>query len=143
MEKYTKLEQKIKSIAKEIVLAMLDGITDPVTIFDAHTFGHKSYGICYGCAATNMICKVGNLNPFEELMEELQIPRYRYSSGIVSGFESAIDCLREGDITAYNFLADTEGFALIPEEADLPEIDNDNYQDPEVLKEWYDFANSL
>lgn len=144
MNIYEQLEERIKSMtAKEIVLAMLDGITDPVTEIDMNSYGHKRNGICYGCAATNMICKVGELNPFEELLEDVQRPHYRYLSDHVSEFESAIDCLRLGDVAGYNFIAEAEGFALLPEYVYLPEIGNDNYKNPEVLKEWYDFANTL
>ena len=142
MKKYTNLERKIKSMtAKEIIMAMVDGLINPVTKIDMYTFGLCYNGICYGCAATNAICSIGMLDPDEELQSTGR-PKYRKYSGLISGFEDAIDALRNGNIDRYNCLAQEYGFATIIESTELPEIDNDNYQDPKVIQAYIDLANA-
>lgn len=142
MEKYTNLERKIKSMtAKEIIMAMVDGLMNPVTIIDMDTFGSYDNGICYGCAATNAICRIGMLDPDIEL-PSMTGPKYRNYSGLISGFEDAIDCLRNGYIKRYNSFAQEYGFATIKTSTELPEIDNDNYQDPKVIQAYIDLANA-
>lgn len=109
MEKYTNLEGKIKSMsAKEIILAMVDGLMNPVTKIDMYTFGWYEDGICYGCAATNAICRIGMLDPEVELLS-ISGPKYRKYSDLISGFEDAVDCLRNGYIKRYNSLAQKYG----------------------------------
>lgn len=142
MEKYTNLERKIKSMtAKEIIMAMVDGLMNPVTKIHMNTFGLYDNGICYGCAATNAICSIGMLDPEEELLS-ISGPKYRKYSGLISGFEDAIDELRNGHINSYNHFAQEYGFATIIESTELPEIDNDNYQDPKVIQAYIDLANA-
>lgn len=142
MEKYKNLEEKIKSMsAKEIILAMVDSLKNPVTKVNMYSFGSYEDGICYGCAATNAICRIGMLDPEVELLS-ISGPKYRNYSDLISGFEDAIDCLRNGYIKRYNSLAQKYGFATITESTELPKIDNDSYQDPEVLQAYIDLANS-
>lgn len=139
MEKYKNLEEKIKSMtAKEIILAMVDSLKNPVTKVNMYDFGSYEDGICYGCAATNTICRLGEFNP----KEELSIVGPRYRTVFISGFEDAIDCLRNGYIKRYNSLAQEYEFATIKTSTDLPKIDDDNYQDPEVLQAYIDLANA-
>lgn len=143
MNKYKQLEQKIRSMsAKEIVLAMLDGIKNPVTRIDMDTFGEVEDEVCYGCAATNLICKLGDFSPLEEL-SSLGARKYS-ATAFLQAFEESIDLLRMGALHLYNINAREFVFAEIPESNHyLPEINNDNFQDPEVLEEWYKFANTL
>ena len=142
MEKYKNLESKIKSMtAKEIIMSMVDGLMNPVTKIDMYTFGWYEDGICYGCAATNAICRIGMLDPEVELLS-MSGPKYRKYSDLISGFEDAVDCLRNGYIKRYNSLAQKYGFATITESTELPKIDNDSYQDPEVLQAYIDLANA-
>lgn len=142
MEKYTNIERKIKSMtAKEIIMAMVDGLMNPVTKIDMYNFGSYEDGICYGCAATNAICRIGMLDPEEEL-QRMGGPKYRNYSDLISGFEDAIDELRNGHINSYNHFAQEYGFATIKTSTELPEIDNDNYQDPKVIQDYIDLANA-
>ena len=142
MKKYTNLERKIKSMtAKEIIMAMVDGLINPVTKIHMNTFGLYDNGICYGCAATNAICRIGMLHPEVEL-KSIAGPKYRNHSELISVFEDAIDCLRNGYIEGYNSLAGQHGFAIIKTPTKLPEIDNDNYQDPKVIQAYIDLANA-
>lgn len=145
MEKYKNLESKIKSMtAKEIILSMVESLKDPVTKIDMGTFGIIEYGVCYGCAATNLICRLGGFKPVEELVEFKSRPRYRSGSDIIAAFEDCIDDLRNGDINQYNTVAEAFGFATIskPSNLKLPYIDNDNYQDKKVLQAYIDLANA-
>lgn len=143
MKKYTDLESKIKSMSsKEIILAMIDGLENPVMKVDMNTFGKKKDGFCYGCAATNAICKIGGLEPSDE------IPAYGRSlyvsnSYFLYGFEQAIDYLRRGWVDYYNRLASKRGFATITtSKTELHGITNENYQDREVLNAYRELANA-
>lgn len=90
---YEQLEQKIKLMtAKEIILAMVDSLKNPVTKVLMSTFGFKENGICYGCAATNTICKLGGLDPYIELGErDSKRRKYVNNSIFLNYFEEAID----------------------------------------------------
>lgn len=141
---YQELENKIKSMtAKEIILAMIDSLKNPLTKIDMDSFGHVDNGICYGCAATNTICKIGDLNPNIELnADNLWGAKYARDSRFIEGFERAIDYLRLGSIKMYNNTASSYGFALIKSDNSLPEIDNLNYQDSKVLEHYLELANN-
>ena len=143
--KYTVLEEKIKSMsAKEIILAMINGLKNPVVNVSMSTYGHKTNGICYGCAATNLICSVGGLDPQKELPDWRNGGSiYAVISPFLSAFEMAIDKLRLGDIEYYNDFASEYGFAEIKEPigCELPPIRGHNYQDLEVLMEYEMLAN--
>lgn len=149
---YSKFIEKVKSMSgKEIVLAMVDGLKNPVMKVDMDTFGSKEKGVCYGCAATNFICKVGGFDPSEAIAFHVGGESFRRSwaapftqeAGYVNAFEDAIDSLRKGGISSYNAQAVALGLAILPENWDLPSIENDNYQDLEVLQVYIDYANSL
>lgn len=146
---YLELENKIKSMsAKEIILAMVEGLQNPVTRIDMNTFGMKSDNICYGCAATNTILKLGGLDPEKEIIEDGLCWTRKYSvtwDMFLSKFEVAINYLRMGGILNYNDMAKNYGFAQIKidvPECYLPRIDNTNYKDPEVLQSYIHLANS-
>lgn len=142
MNKYEQLEEKILSMSfKEILLAMIDSIENPVTELDMTTFGFKKLDKCYGCAATNTICKIGNLNPLEELYP-YRYGKNKYSacSSIISNFEKAIDFLRQGAIDMYNVHAYRGGFAVCDYHfCELPILDEE-YLIPIRLKEYKKFA---
>lgn len=142
MNSYKDLETKICSMtAKEIILAMVEGLKNPVTEIDMNTFGKKNErGVCYGCAATNAICKIGNLDPNIELRGWL--PKYSANGGIIAAFEGAIDSLRTGDVDDYNDLAKAYGFAIIEQGyMYLPVLTDGNFNDPFVLQHYIDLAN--
>lgn len=145
---YEELENKIKSMtAKEIILSMVDALKNPVTRIKMTTYGEIYNGICYGCAATNTICKIGNLNPMDEF-ESIEgfggtTTNIKYNLyNTITLFESAIDSLRLGNIIEYNLIA--EGiFAtiIIPSLFHLPNITDQNYKDEKVLQAYIDLAN--
>lgn len=146
---YQELEQKIKSMsAKQIILAMVDSLQNPVMRVDMNEYGRKVSGICYGCAAANTICKLGNLDPKKEFVSvderrECVNRNYEIESDFVSSFESAINFLRSNHIPAYNRRAKASGFAEIVEKKllDLPAITNYNYKENEVLAAYVELAN--
>lgn len=148
---YTELESKIKSMtAKEIILAMVDSLKNPVMQVSMSDWGYEHNGICYGCAAANTICKLGKLDPFIEYgyVENPFMPKRKYfvQSDFIAKFEDAINDLRMGILDDYNYTAYRWGFA----EIQVPEtwqdwcstaIYDDNYQDPEALQIYIDLAN--
>ena len=147
-EELKNLVDNIQSMtAKEIILSMVDALRNPVTEIHMTTFGVKINGICFGCASTNTICKLANIDPFDNLYMEM-FRRYNLNNDIPLEatfwrFEQSIDFLRTGNIEGYNDQAERGGFATIkkyPEER-LPWLHND-YTKRE-LQLYEDFANSL
>lgn len=131
-------KEKVQSMtASEIILTMVDSLKNPVVNVEMHSFGgyseEKLLGliprkVCYGCAATNTICKISgvklnfkNINNVHERSEALNT-----EVGFLDDFEDAINYLRMGDIESYNEYAEKSGFANIQnnEELLLPEIQN-------------------
>lgn len=155
-----KLRRKIghkirKMTAKEIILAMVDGLKDPVVPVYMEVFlkidrNNVNNIKCFGCAATNMICKLGKIDL--ETVQQMDIMNciseafvLKEEEDIISAFESAIDRLRRRDIYGYNIIAKIKGFSEIPEdgfvETIVPYLE-DGYT-PKELQEWVEFANSL
>lgn len=140
--------EKIKGMtASEIIMAMLEGLRNPVTKIDMSTYGHVRDGVCFGCAATNAICGIQGLN-LRKATSYLK-EKNRGSGGGLIGvsktsrdiitddnvgfmyrFESCINLLRKGDIYAYNQQAEMLGIANISfykagEDFDYPLLDDD------------------
>lgn len=143
-------EEKVKSMtAKEIVLAMVDGMINPVMKVNINTFGYvDNDGICYGCSATNMICKIANVNPSDVLKEfksgEFINHGLSHHGDFLDAFEYALNELRSGSFSSYNFVATDLGISTIDKDDNyIIGFDNNNFDDPEQHKIWIDLANSL
>jgi len=123
MKKNTSITEKIKSMtAKEIVMSMVNGLRNPVTQINMNTFGEVVEGVCFGCAATNAMCYIGNYSNEDLLKEGGVVPNIKAYSELMF-FEWAIDELRRGDINAYNRQAGRAGCAKIS----LPDGIEDDY----------------
>ena len=101
-------EEKVRSMtAKEIIMAMVEGLENPVTKMDMSTFGYVLKGVCYGCAATNTICKIAGFDE-EKTAKTLKslLTGFRNSYlgdyEFVQSFEFAIDLLRLANIEQCN-----------------------------------------
>ena len=56
-------KEKVQAMsAKEIIMAMVEGLRNPVTKIHMGTYGKVEGDVCYGCAATNAICKIGKIS---------------------------------------------------------------------------------
>lgn len=101
--------------AKEIIMAMVDGLRNPAYGIDMMTFGsYQTYNTrtgnflsrpkCFGCAATNTITQISGVkfrkNTIEEV--ELRAEALRTEDEFLQIFEFAIDKLRCGLIEKYN-----------------------------------------
>lgn len=150
MEKQT-FQEKVKSLTgKEILLAMIEGVKNPSVNLDFNTYGSfdASDGLCYGCAATNAVCKISgitftkeNINTSQE--RGLAISEYT-DSLFLFNFEHAIDYLRQGWVDMYNNSARECGFATLPinrESENLPALLNGFYK--KDLDAYVDYANSF
>jgi len=117
------LEQKIRSLsAKEIIMAMVEGLKNPKTKIDMTTYGEvRSKGICYGCAATNAIIQLSDYTPKEAC--EL----YYKVNGVIVYFEMAINALRQGNIIYYN---------LISLDISLPQIKEPDFEVPYISSDY-------
>jgi hypothetical protein len=132
------LIEKIKSMtAKEHIMNMVEGLRNPMTVINMDTFGEKREdGVCFGCAATNSICRlIGSIDP---LFPAWLPGTYSYKTNvapILATYEDCIDMLRRGDVDGYNDSASYIGIATIKdiESIELPVLMND-YTEEELLQ---------
>jgi hypothetical protein len=128
------IKEKIqKMTASQIILAMVKGLEKPITQVRMDTYGAVKNEVCYGCAATNMICHLAKID--EKLFLKANpsnTMKYFFStlreSIFIDDFESAIDRLRRGSVAQYNVQARLLGIATIEKDDNLllPYLD-DNY----------------
>ena len=146
--------EKIKKMtAAEIIMAMVEGLRNPVTEIDMDTYGEvRKNGKmkCYGCAATNTIAKIAGLDN-KWLVKNL-VNREKTTRGVtgfsrinynvettvadfIDDFEYAINVLRKGNVDGYNYWVGTIGVATIKDLPDeyLPRLD-DNYTSEDLDK---------
>ena len=120
--------------AKQIILAMVKGLENPTTQINMDTFGISVDNVCYGCAATNTICRIEKISN-QQLLNYFNTHSgfstgFRYyhfknenkeTARFIEGFECAIDYLRQGLIPLYNREAlDLEIATIKKLEFDLP-----------------------
>ncbi len=125
-------EDKVRSMsAKEIILAMIEGLENPAVEIDMHTFGDHQEDICYGCAATNAICKISGVKFTPENINSTEDRAIAVNSDFyfLDSFESAIEYLRFGNISGYNLHAENNFAYIKYTEIDLPRIGNKYNQD--------------
>ena len=144
MIKEFNFEEKVKSMtANDIVAVMVEGLRNPVTrIYMGSYGGVHNDGFCYGCAATNAICKIANVTT-EEFTEGFDEATYlsfgSKNLNFLGVFESAINFLRLGNIFYYNDYAKSIGIAQMKEIEGLPELGDDYTEEQlqEYLKHDY------
>lgn len=168
-------EERVKSMsAKEIILAMVESLTLPPTVnVQMSSFGHlveikkrrflffgkRTVKHCYGCAATNTICRIANISPFKLLAEGEETTHNTLRSvtffhpstkdradnlgvnkDFLHIFEMAIDALRQGLIYTYNMYAEEGKFACIKPIKSVPLLTNGYTRDE--LNEYRKLADS-
>lgn len=110
-------EEQVRSMTgKEIMQAMIDGLTNPKIKVNMSSYGDVKSDpyfiffkrdICVGCAATNTICNIARTT-FNKKSITTRTSRSSHidcSYNFLLTFEFAIDCLRKGNIEQYNNLA--------------------------------------
>jgi len=112
-----KFENKVRTMtAKDIIMSMVEGLKETSVILDMGTFGTSDEnGFCYGCAATNTICKISGITFTPDNIDRV-ITRARVINSkcmFLDFFERAINSLRLADLTSYNYFANKGGFANI------------------------------
>jgi hypothetical protein len=129
-KKLTFKEKVLAMSAKEIIMAMVEGLKHPTVKLQMNTFGYKKDGICYGCAATNAVCYIAGKNykwAKENYGDRLQVSIEK-DVDFVEMIEYAIDDLRIGDIHLYNIIANRIGIATISSKGlVLPTLSDSNY----------------
>lgn len=124
-----KFEEKVKSMtAREIINLMIESLRNPVIKIDMDTFGAIvkepvffglfSKKICYGCAATNLMCNIAGVKLDEHNINSIDKKSKKIDSGelFMRRFEMSIDELRKGNIANYNYSARLAGMPLILED---------------------------
>lgn len=116
--------------AKEIIMAMVEGLKNPALKIDMDQYvGIEESGVCVGCAAANTIARLsGKRFTVEDVLNVESEDHVMLSNRVWGGvlgmhtyrehawlmrFERAIDALRSGDIESYNDCARILGIALI------------------------------
>ena len=118
-----KFELIVKSMtAKEIIMAMVEGLRHPSCVVGMGTFGSVKEGICYGCIATITIARIYGIGKLDE-ETTLQI---KDSQSFMWQFKWAINDLRMGCVDYYNAIAEIYDFPTIREEdLELPILEKD------------------
>lgn len=134
-----KFKEKVQSMsAKEIILAMVAGLRNPVTKIDMRTFGEARQNgklVCYGCAATNTIATISGIKWTPKNIGEGPGDRakaVKTSYDFLDGFEDAIEGLRVGNISEYNDYAVGHEFAVISVRSHQLPILTNNYTEADL-----------
>ena len=125
-------EEKVRSLSfKQILGYLIEGLENPDYEIDMHQFAKVNKKICYVCAATSAISKMGNvIFPIEKIeYSEFRSDLLNCSISFFWDFETALDKLREGDLINYNLMADELNFSKAPfYDKLLPKLDTHNYK---------------
>lgn len=132
---------------KEIVMTMVNGLRNEHAKVRMISYGHKIFGVCYGCAATNTIAELfGGDTSF--VLNNSKCDTFERCSNVdkdwkfVSKFERAIDFLRMGYICDYNFIAREISISELEiPNRELPALTDAGYM--EKLYAYEGYANSL
>jgi len=136
--------EKVQSMsAKEIIMAMVQGLRDPKVRVNMSYFGGSANDICYGCAATNTICEISgkvftpyNINNTLQRSEFIGV-----DFDFLKCFEHAINYLRIANLYEYNRVALAIGIATIEYTTiNVPVLHNDYTS--EQLDQYVELANS-
>ena len=130
-------KEKVQSMtAKEIILSMVEGLEKPKVKVDMNYYGHTQptfyfFGLfsnteCFGCAATNAICKISGVT-FDKInigSTSARAEAVGSDTVFFNAFEYAINALRCNDIEYYNQTAANIGIAKIVKHVSLPYLTN-------------------
>ncbi len=112
---------KIRSLTpKQVIMAMVDGLKNPKTKIQMSTFGYQEGDVCYGCAATNALCQLFDINDpvgwlaiIDDDHDQETVnrtPGFRNSAAKLNEitedimhFENAVEFLRRGNLLTANF----------------------------------------
>ena len=141
----TNFKEKVQAMtAKEIIMAMVEGLQNPLIKIDMYDFGRVSKGVCFGCAATNTVCKIAN-KTFNEDSIYNTTTRAEFIGAdfdFLNDFEGAIDCLRTGSISGYNYHAEGSNIAKIDHQFNMSLPSLTNEYTPEDLQAYINLANA-
>jgi hypothetical protein len=132
-------KEKVRSLsAKEIILAMVEGLQNPTATVDMSSYGKIKHGICYGCAALNTICKIGDyttdhlkantlFQPYQNRVTILRESLTTTNMSFIGHFEDSIEYLRLGNVRYYNSYANKCATSRIVDDPrfDLPILFDD------------------
>lgn len=126
-----KFKETVQSMpAKEILMAMVEGLKEPSCRISMGTYGDNIDGICYGCAATNTTARIAGIDLTPDNINQHKRGKELEDVEFVNRFEDAIDSLRSGFIGIYNAVARTNGFAQIKDDKrfyDMPVLNDNDY----------------
>lgn len=149
MKKKKTFEETVRAMTrKQILQAMIDGLKKPAVAVDFGTYGTVLNDVCFGCAATNAICKIAGITflPNEIIDSYNRAKAINSDIKFIKLFEMAINALRFGDARSYNRSAnmiEIDCFTIneIGIYSDFPGLHNSNYKND--LEYYQDFCNSL
>lgn len=124
-----------------MVMLVVEVMENPLIKIEMDSFGTVVNGVCVGCIATNVICKIAgkvfdetNIYSREERAEFIGVDGW-----FLRWFEVAIDLLRSGMIHHYNAYASENEFVKLKAGEVLPAIRN-KYGEEEI-RAFKNFAN--
>jgi len=136
-------EEKVKSMtAKELVMAMVNGLKAEHINVDMDVYGDSRNGVCFGCAATNAICEIAGIVFDVDLISHTSYRCRAVGSDFYffNALEFMFNDLRMGDVEGFNEYADSIGVARLKEPSvPLPPLYTENYK--ELLHYYETFAN--
>lgn len=126
-------QQILSMTAGQIIMSMVKGLEKPATRIDMDSYGDSIVNICYGCAATNTVCRIAKVK-FKPNVIDSRITRAKTinsTESFLQLFEWAINELRQGNIEGYNGYATMGKFRRIqnPNNLELPVLSNDYTQE--------------
>lgn len=138
-------KEKVQAMTgKEIIMVFVDSLLNPVIRVDMSTYGSVENGFCYGCAATNTVCKIAGkvFNAANITHEFARAEFIKSDSEFLYYFEVAINSLRKGCLFDYNYYAGRIGISKVRNYAaiSLPYLNNDYTQAD--LQAYIDLANA-
>ena len=82
-------------------MSMVEGLQNPVINIKMDDFGYSESNICFGCAATNTVCKISNktFTPDSIYHRSDRADFINTDHTFLAQFEHAIDSLRSGKIS--------------------------------------------
>lgn len=135
---------------QQVIMAMVEGLKNPKTIINMGSYGEIKYGECIGCAATNAICHIYNIDDPSEYFFTDDEPGFAAtklnqleSLNDIDYFEMAINELRQGGINNCNRRLSILGISPIIFSSELISrlvtLTDENYKDN--LQPYIDLAN--
>jgi len=130
-------EEKVRAMTpKEHIMNMVEALRQPMVNVDMSTFGDENGGVCFGCAATNAVCRINDIAfpPTHIYGRKAQSDFIGADIEFLRNYENAIDELRGGYLERCDYWFGQIELPAIKKKPGLylPELDDD-YTEADLL----------